>query len=54
MIYHIIISMIVVLSLCLSIFNLLVLIDRVTIKKHEVDKYEKWRNQDGLLGRKRE
>jgi hypothetical protein len=37
-----------------TIFNLLVIIDYIKINKPNTDKYAKHRNEDGLLGRKKD
>lgn len=42
------------LSIVISIFNVLVIIDYVKINKPNIDKYSKHRNEDGLLGRKKD
>lgn len=42
------------LALCVSIVSILLHIDIIRISKPKPDKYEKYRNEDGLLGNKKE
>jgi hypothetical protein len=42
------------LALCVSILCLLFCLDILRISKPKPDKYEKYRNEDGLLGNKKE
>ena len=42
------------LALCVSILCFLLHIDVIRISKPKPDKYEKYRNEDGLLGNKKE
>ena len=42
------------LALCVSIVSILLHIGIIRIDKPKPDKYEKYRNEDGLLGNKKE
>lgn len=41
-------------ALCVSILCFLLHVDVIRISKPKPDKYEKYRNEDGLLGNKKE
>lgn len=51
---NILLAIVVTLSLSLSIVSLLINLDIIIINKPKTDKYEKYRNEYGLLGKRKE